>query len=85
MLIIAILAFGFLVGGLAQMLLGRSMRDVNWPRALGLGLLGSLVGGTVLSLAFGEGFELRTAGLIGSVLGAVLLTALVERGADRSH
>ncbi|KRF34298.1 GlsB/YeaQ/YmgE family stress response membrane protein [Nocardioides sp. Soil805] len=85
MLILAVLAFGFLVGGLAQMLLGRSMREVNWPRALGLGLLGSLVGGTVLSLLFGEGFELRPAGIIGSVLGAVLLTALVERGADRSR
>ena len=37
MLIIAILAFGFLVGGLAQLMLGRSMRDINWGRAMALG------------------------------------------------
>lgn len=79
MLIIAILAFGFLVGGLAQLLLGRSMRDINWGRAMALGLVGSLVGGTLLSLLFGEGFELRPAGLVGSVLGALLLTVIVER------
>ena len=79
MLIIAILAFGVLVGGLAQLILGRSMREVNWGRAMALGLLCSLVGGTLLSLVFGEGFELRPAGLVGSVLGAVALTAIAER------
>ena len=79
MLIIAILAFGVLVGGLAQLILGRSMQEVNWGRAVALGLLGSLVGGSLLSLVFGEGFELRPAGIVGSVLGALVLTAIVER------
>ena len=37
------------------------------------------MGGTLLSLLFGEGFELRPAGLVGSVLGALLLTVIVER------
>jgi len=76
MLIIAIIVFGILAGGLAQLILGRSMDTVNWPEALACGLGGSLVGGLVASLLSGDGLELRPSGLIGSVLGALLLTAL---------
>jgi uncharacterized membrane protein YeaQ/YmgE (transglycosylase-associated protein family) len=74
MLILAIIVFGLLVGGLAQLVLGRSMRDVNWTVAIVTGLLGSLVGGLLASLLAGDGLELRASGLIGSFVGALLLT-----------
>jgi uncharacterized membrane protein YeaQ/YmgE (transglycosylase-associated protein family) len=74
MLILAIIVFGLLVGGLAQLVLGRSMRDVNWTVAIVTGLLGSLVGGLLASLLAGDGLELRPSGLIGSFVGALLLT-----------
>jgi uncharacterized membrane protein YeaQ/YmgE (transglycosylase-associated protein family) len=74
MLILAIIVFGLLVGGLAQLVLGRSMRDVNWTVAIVTGLLGSLVGGLLASLLAGDGLELRHSGLIGSFVGALLLT-----------
>jgi uncharacterized membrane protein YeaQ/YmgE (transglycosylase-associated protein family) len=74
MLILAIIVFGLLVGGLAQLVLGRSMRDVNWTVAIVTGLLGSLVGGLLVSLLAGDGLELRASGLIGSFVGALLLT-----------
>jgi uncharacterized membrane protein YeaQ/YmgE (transglycosylase-associated protein family) len=74
MLILAIIVFGLLVGGLAQLVLGRSMRDVNWTVATVTGLLGSLVGGLLASLLAGDGLELRPSGLIGSFVGALLLT-----------
>ena len=74
MLILAIIVVGLLVGGLAQLVLGRSMRDVNWTVAIVTGLLGSLVGGLLVSLLAGDGLELRASGLIGSFVGALLLT-----------
>ena len=76
MLIIAIIVFGILVGGLAQMVLGRRMESVNWTVAIVAGLLGSLLGGLVSSLIAGDGIELRASGLIGSFLGALVVTAV---------
>jgi len=74
MLILAIILFGMIAGGLAQMVLGRSMRDVNWTLAIVTGLIGSFVGGLLASLLAGDGLELRPSGLIGSFAGALLLT-----------
>lgn len=74
MLILAIIVFGLLAGGLAQLVLGRSMRDVNWTIAIVTGLVGSFVGGLLVSLLAGDGLELRPSGLIGSFVGALLLT-----------
>jgi uncharacterized membrane protein YeaQ/YmgE (transglycosylase-associated protein family) len=74
MLILAIILFGMIAGGLAQMVLGRSMRDVNWTLAILTGLIGSFVGGLLASLLAGDGLELRPSGLIGSFVGALLLT-----------
>lgn len=74
MLILAIIVFGMLAGGLAQLVLGRSMRDVNWTIAIVTGLVGSFVGGLLVSLLAGDGLDLRPSGLIGSFVGALLLT-----------
>lgn len=74
MLILAIIVFGILAGGLAQLILGRSMSSVDWTVAIVTGLLGSFVGGLILSLATGNGLDLHPTGLIGSVVGALLLT-----------
>ena len=45
MLILAIILFGMIAGGLAQMVLGRSMRDVNWTIAIVTGLIVALMNG----------------------------------------
>ena len=74
MLFIAIILFGMIAGALAQMVLGQSMRDVNWTLAILTGLIGSFVGGLLVSLLAGDGLELRPSGLIGSFVGALLLT-----------
>lgn len=75
MLLIAIILFGMLVGAGAQMLLGRSARGIDWPMAFASGLLGSLVGGLLVSLLAGDGLELRLSGIVGSLIGAVIVTA----------
>lgn len=64
-----------LVGVLAQLILGRGRRSVDWTLAVVAGLLGSFVGGLLISLLSGDGLELRASGLMGSLVGAVILTA----------
>ena len=73
MLIIGILLFGMLVGAAAQLLLG-ARGGINWTTAIVAGLLGSFVGGLLVSLLAGDGLELRASGIIGSIVGAILVT-----------
>jgi uncharacterized membrane protein YeaQ/YmgE (transglycosylase-associated protein family) len=74
MLILGILLFGMLVGAAAQLLLRRGGHGINWTTALVAGLVGSFVGGLLVSLLSGDGLALRPSGLIGSFVGAVLVT-----------
>ncbi|MEW1955379.1 GlsB/YeaQ/YmgE family stress response membrane protein [Terrabacter sp. NPDC080008] len=75
MLIIGVILFGMLVGAAAQLLLGRENGRVDWSAALAAGLVGSLLGGLVGSLLAGDGLQLRPSGIIGSLAGAVVVTA----------
>jgi uncharacterized membrane protein YeaQ/YmgE (transglycosylase-associated protein family) len=76
MLIIAVILFGALVGAAAQLLLGRSRKGIDWAMAFASGLAGSFVGGLLISLLAGDGLELRPSGVIGSLVGAVIVTAV---------
>jgi uncharacterized membrane protein YeaQ/YmgE (transglycosylase-associated protein family) len=40
------------------------------------GLIGSFVGGLLISLLSGDGIELRMSGIIGSIVGAVIVLAI---------
>lgn len=75
MLILAIILFGMLVGAAAQLVLGRARGGINWPLALATGIAGSFVGGLLSSLLAGDGLELRPSGILGSIIGAVIVTA----------
>ena len=79
MLILALILFGMVAGALAQMILGTRMKDVNWPRAVVAGLLGSFVGGLLVSLLAGDGLELKPSGLIGSIVGALIVSIVWGR------
>jgi uncharacterized membrane protein YeaQ/YmgE (transglycosylase-associated protein family) len=79
MLILGIILFGLLVGAAAQLILGKGANGVDWGMALGAGLGGSFVGGLVFSLLAGDGLALRPTGIIGSIIGAVIVT-VVWRG-----
>lgn len=74
MLIIGILLFGMIVGAAAQLLLGTRGHGINWTTAIVAGLLGSVVGGLLISLLAGDGLSLRPSGIIGSIGGAILVT-----------
>jgi uncharacterized membrane protein YeaQ/YmgE (transglycosylase-associated protein family) len=75
MLLLAILGFGVLAGAVAQLVLGTGLYRVDWGEALVAGLVGSFVGGTLASLVAGDGLQLRPSGLIGSIIGAIVVTA----------
>ena len=76
MLILAILGFGILVGAIAQFILGRDGGQVDWGIAIVAGIGGSFVGGLLFSLLSGDGLALKPSGVIGSVVGAVIITAV---------
>ena len=75
MLILAIILFGMITGAAAQLLLDKPAGGIDWSLAFCAGLLGSFVGGLLISLLAGDGLDLRPSGLIGSIVGAVIVTA----------
>ena len=85
MLILGILLFGMLIGAAAQLLLRRGGHGINWTTAIVAGLLGSLVGGLLISLLSGDGLALRPSGIIGSIVGAVLVTLAWNYWQGRQH
>jgi len=76
MLILGLILFGMLIGAAAQLILGRSGGSIDWGMALISGLVGSFVRGLIFSLIAGDGLELRPSGIIGSILRALIVTAL---------
>ena len=85
MLILGIILFGMLVGAAAQLILGRHGRSIDWTMAICAGLLGSFIGGLLSSLLAGDGLALRPTGLIGSLVGALVVTAAWRAFANRSR
>src|SRR5688500_13062170 len=75
MLLLAIILFGMLVGAGAQLILGRSGGSIDWTMAIVAGLVGSFIGGLLISLLSGDGLDLEPSGIIGSLVGAIVVTA----------
>jgi uncharacterized membrane protein YeaQ/YmgE (transglycosylase-associated protein family) len=75
-LIIGLILFGMLVGALAQLILGRHGRGIDWSMAILAGLVGSFVGGLLASLIAGDGLAFRPSGVVGSIVGAIIVTAI---------
>src|SRR3954462_15948354 len=84
MLILGLILFGMLVGAAAQLILGRDGGGIDWTMAIVAGLVGSFVGGLLSSLLAGDGLDLRPSGIIGSLVGAVLVTLAWRWWQDRN-
>ncbi len=80
-----IIVLGCLVGWFAQFILGRAAYTTDWAMALVAGLGGSFVGGLLASLLAGDGLELKPSGLIGSIVGAVIITAIWQFYANKKR
>ncbi|MDN5767105.1 MAG: GlsB/YeaQ/YmgE family stress response membrane protein [Humibacillus sp.] len=83
MLLIGLILFGMLVGAAAQLILGKGSKGVDWTMAIVAGLVGSFVGGLLSSLLAGDGLAFKPSGIIGSIVGAVLVTAAWRWNANR--
>jgi len=46
---------------------------MGWLGTMVLGIVGSLVGGTLAALLFGGTLEISAAGLIGSIIGSIIV------------
>ncbi len=79
----AIIVFGMLIGWLAQFILSRGGQGTDWAVALIAGVGGSFVGGLLFSLVNGDGLAVKPSGLIGSIIGALVITAVWQWFARR--
>jgi uncharacterized membrane protein YeaQ/YmgE (transglycosylase-associated protein family) len=71
--LIALVVWGFIIGGLARLALP-GPDPMPWYATIGLGLGGSLIGGIIARLLIGT-----AGGLIFALLGAILLLYLYRR------
>ncbi|ROS23767.1 GlsB/YeaQ/YmgE family stress response membrane protein [Cellulomonas sp. PhB150] len=76
MLILGLILFGMLIGAAAQLILGREGKSIDWTMAIVAGLVGSFIGGLLFSLLAGDGLEIHPSGIIGSIVGAIIVTAI---------
>jgi len=81
--IILFIVFGLVVGLLARALLpGR--QSMGLLATTGLGIAGSFIGGFLVSLVTHDRItDLHTAGMIGSIVGAILLLLVASRFSGR--
>ena len=69
--LLSLFLVGLIAGGLARLIVPGPDPIGIFGTAL-LGIVGSFVGGFLVSLLFEHTLQLRTSGLIGSVIGAVI-------------
>jgi uncharacterized membrane protein YeaQ/YmgE (transglycosylase-associated protein family) len=79
--LLSLFLVGLIAGGLARLIVPGPDPIGIFGTAL-LGIVGSFVGGFLVSLLFEHTLQLRTSGLIGSVIGAVI-ALLIYRSSYR--
>lgn len=80
---------GFLVMGLIAGFIARwimpGAQPMGWLQTMVLGVIGSFVGGTLAAMIFAQSLDLSAAGLIGSIIGAlIVLWAMRQFGTRRA-
>lgn len=70
--LIMFLLIGLVAGFIARALVP-GPDPMGWLGTMVLGIVGSLVGGTLAALLFGGSLEVNAAGLVGSIIGAIVV------------
>lgn len=70
--IIAFLILGLVAGFIARWLMP-GPDPMGWLGTMLLGIVGSLVGGTLAALLFGGTLDINASGLLGSIIGALIV------------
>jgi uncharacterized membrane protein YeaQ/YmgE (transglycosylase-associated protein family) len=75
MIVLAFVVIALVAGYIANFLVGKGKGFLPWEMFVA-GIIGSFVGGTLLSFIAGDGFDIALSGLIGSVIGAIVVLAV---------
>ncbi len=75
--LLAWIGVGFVAGLLARVVV-RPGHRLGCLGTIAVGLVGSLVGGTLANVVSGDGLDVAASGIVGSALGAILILALAR-------
>lgn len=81
--IIWFLLIGLIAGFIARALVP-GPDPMGWLGTMVLGIVGSLVGGTLAALLFGGTLALSAAGIIGSIIGAIIVLLVWRQVGSRA-
>jgi uncharacterized membrane protein YeaQ/YmgE (transglycosylase-associated protein family) len=82
--VIWFLLIGLIAGFVARALVP-GPDPMGWLGTMVLGVVGSLVGGTLAALLFGGTLALSAAGIIGSIIGAIIVLLVWRQVGSRSR
>ena len=82
--VIWFLLIGLIAGFIARALVP-GPDPMGWLGTMVLGIVGSLVGGTLAALVFGCTLALSAAGIIGSIIGAIIVLIVWRQVGSRSR
>lgn len=80
--IIVLIVVGAIAGFIARAVIP-GKQDLSIIATIVLGIIGSLVGNLLGSLISGNGFEIGTAGILGSIIGAIIVLLIWIRVGNR--
>ena len=75
MIILAFIVIALVAGYVANFLVGKGKGFLPWEMFVA-GIIGSFVGGTLLSLVVEGDLDISISGLIGSIIGAIIVLAV---------
>jgi len=75
--LLAWIAVGLIAGVIARIAV-RPGHHLGCLGTIAVGLVGSLVGGTLSNVLTGDGLDVAPSGIVGSIIGAVLILALAR-------
>ncbi|KGH46685.1 MULTISPECIES: GlsB/YeaQ/YmgE family stress response membrane protein [Modestobacter] len=82
--IIVLIVIGAIAGFIARAVIP-GKQDLGIGLTIVLGIVGSLVGNLLGSLLTGDGFEIGTAGIIGSIIGAIIVLGIYVMTTGRKN
>jgi uncharacterized membrane protein YeaQ/YmgE (transglycosylase-associated protein family) len=81
--LVAFLLVGLVAGFIARALVP-GPDPMGWLGTMALGIVGSLVGGTLAALLSGGSLEISAAGLIGSIIGSIIVLLIWRQVGGRA-
>jgi uncharacterized membrane protein YeaQ/YmgE (transglycosylase-associated protein family) len=82
--VIWFLLIGLIAGFVARALVP-GPDPMGWLGTMVLGIVGSLVGGTLAAMLFGGTLALSAAGIVGSIIGAIIVLLVWRQVGSRSR